>query len=178
MIISGVIYFYGVDCRCFLVKAQRVPLAFAAAALELGAGKVAIVDDFPGSRHGPSDDRFRGLHVFLEEHGRDGQHIANVVKAVPGVIGRQLLFGLEIKPHQIADRVAILDAIEAADGNATGVGVLWVNTQSVALDPGCDALFFFRRWPPLFLRGHEAGSEIFQDGRPELRILQQVGFRL
>ena len=63
------------------------------------------------------------------------QHVADVVEAVAGVVRRELVLDLEVEPHQVADRVAILDAIEPADGDAAGIGILRVDAERVAFDP-------------------------------------------
>jgi hypothetical protein len=75
----------------------------------------------PGDRGGRDD--FGSLHVFLQEHRRDGQDIADVIEPVAGIVGRQLVFDFEIVAHQVPDGVPIFHAIEPAQGHAPGVGI-------------------------------------------------------
>jgi hypothetical protein len=47
-------------------------------------------------------------------------------------------------PHQIANRVAILDAVEAADGDAARIGIRRVDAEGLALNPVLQELLLFR----------------------------------
>ena len=75
------------------------------------------------------------LEVLLEQERRDREHVADVVEAIARVVGRELLLGLEVEAHQVADRVAVLDPVEPADRHAARVGVLGIDAEDVVLDP-------------------------------------------
>ena len=56
--------------------------------------------------HGAGGDRLGGVQVLLHQHRRDGQDVADVVEAVAGIVGREILVGAEVDAEQVADGVA------------------------------------------------------------------------
>ena len=57
------------------------------------------------------DDFLRRLKIFFQEERRDGEHIANIIETVAGIVRGKFLGGIEIDAHQIADGVLIFNAI-------------------------------------------------------------------
>ena len=77
------------------------------------------LDDRRWSRHDRfAHDLFGGGDLSFHEERRQGKHIADIVKAVADVIGEKILGRIEVNAHQIADGVAILDAIEPPHGDS------------------------------------------------------------
>ena len=69
---------------------------------------------------GPRHDRVRGGEIALHQQGRDGEDVADVVEAVTDVVLGKLA-GVEVHADQIANGVAILDAIEPAHRHLAGI---------------------------------------------------------
>ena len=86
--------------------------------------------------------RLGGFHVLLHQDGRDGQHVADVVEAVAGVVGGEIFFGAELDAEQVADGVGVFGAIQAAGGDAAGVrlhvAVMRSNSACTIFDEGVD----------------------------------------
>ena len=58
-------------------------------------------------------DAARGREVLLEQRWRYAQHAGDVVEPVALVVGRQQIGDVDVKVEQIANRVAVLRAIQA-----------------------------------------------------------------
>ena len=65
----------------------------------------------------------RGRHVPIEQRGRRREHRRDVVEAVPGVVDRQPFARADVDGEQIANRVAVLRAIQTMDGRAARIGM-------------------------------------------------------
>src|SRR5205823_1421357 len=61
------------------------------------------------------DDRLGRGQVLFHEQRRQRQHIADVIEAVPNVVGGEILGRLEVERQQIADRVVILGPVESPE---------------------------------------------------------------
>ena len=74
-------------------------------------------------RFGVADREARDLRrrrqVLLEQRRRHAQHVRDVVEAVAFVVGRQELGRVDLEAEQVADRVAVLGAVQA-DGSTSG----------------------------------------------------------
>ncbi len=68
-------------------------------------------------------DLARGVHVALEQHGRNAEHVADVVEAVGGVVRRQQRRGIDIERQQIANGVRVLGAVQAVQHGPSGIGL-------------------------------------------------------
>ena len=82
-----------------------------ASAFESTVADEAERDDGICQGNGAGGDRFCGLHVFLQQERGSGEDIADVIKTIPGVVGREFLIRAEVDPHQIADGVAVFHAV-------------------------------------------------------------------
>ena len=118
-------------------------------------------------------DRFRRLHVLFEQERRDREHVADRVEPITRVVGRKLLLGLEVETGQVADRVAILDPVETADGHAARIGILGIDPENVALDPVGQEPHLFIGRTRLAGRRHDAGTHVLEHRPPKLRARQQ-----
>ena len=124
--------------------------------------------------HDAGDDGLRGIEVFLQEHGRDGQHVADVVETVPGVVRGKLLQGVEFHADQLLDGVAVIHPVEPAHGDPAGIGPERVEAERVALDPGGQLLDLLLRQRILVGRRHDMGPRVLQHAQPEL-VVPEVG---
>ena len=66
-------------------------------------------------------DLFGRGQVLLHERRRDREHVADVVEAVARIVGREFVGRAEVDPEQIADRVGVLDAVQAVDRDVAGI---------------------------------------------------------
>ena len=55
-------------------------------------------------------------------HGRDGEHVANVVEAVAGIVGGEAGGIVKVEAEEVADGVAVLGFVEAMDRGGAGIG--------------------------------------------------------
>ena len=75
-----------------------------------------------GSVDGGARDAIGGDQVLLQERRREREHVAVVVEAVAGVVLREVLGQAQIDSEQVAHRVVVFGAVQAASGDAAGVG--------------------------------------------------------
>jgi hypothetical protein len=123
------------------------------------------------------DDRLRGRDVFLHEDRRDRQHVANVVEAVARVVRGKFLFGLEIDADEVLDRVAVLDAVQAAHGHAAGVRVRRVDREYLVFDPVLEVLLLGGRKVRVVFGGHQPRAHVDQHLEPQ-RLVEDLLRRL
>ena len=84
--------------------------------------------DFDRFRQRQGDDRpvgnpAGGGQVFLHQHWRDGQDIADVVEAVARIVGRKVLVGAKLDGEEIADRVRVLRPVQTPRGDPPRIGL-------------------------------------------------------
>ena len=128
--------------------------------------------------HGPGHDGPRRSQIFLQQHRWQRQHVADVIEAVAGIIGRKFLLRVEVHAHEVADRVPILDTIEPPHGHAAGVEIRRVRLEHRRLDPLLKLLLLLRAGLRLLRRRHDAGANILQRLQPEVMVLQHRGVGL
>ena len=137
------------------------------------AGDHPLRDDFRGRRHGlRTMIALAAFRYFSSSKRRERQHVADVVEPVPGVIRREFGGGVVVHADQVADRVAVLDPVEPADRDATGVGIVRIDPQRPGLDPALQQPPLLGRRLRLAGRGHDPGPHVPQHGPPELAIVQ------
>ncbi len=125
--------------------------------------------------HGFADNEPRRLQKFFQQHGRDGLHVANVIEAIPDGVGGQRGGRVIIKPHEIADGIAIFCAVETANGDAAWIKIFWINVKRRKLDPLVEDLLFLRRQARMFFRRrHEAGARVLEHLEPQLRVVEDL----
>src|SRR5205085_7296204 len=62
-------------------------------------------------------------HVPLEERRGDRKDVGVVVETVPGIVDREQRSRIDVQRQQVANRIAVLGAIEAVYGGPAGVRV-------------------------------------------------------
>ena len=123
-------------------------------------------------------NRSRGLQIFLKQHGRQREHICDIIEPMPGIIGGKLFVRVEVDTHEITHRVAILHAIQSANGHAARIGVGRVDGESFPFDPIGQNLFLFLGRLRLFQGRHHSGLDIFQGRQPKVLFLKPILHRL
>ena len=105
-------------------RAERQLLAHAAF-LPLRVGNGVGLDGGPdrGVAEGEPADLLGRDHVAVEQDRGDRQHVGDVVEPVAGLVGRQQLPLVDLQGEQVADGVAVLDAVQAVDGRTARIGV-------------------------------------------------------
>ena len=124
-----------------------------------------LVQNFPGGRQ-----------ILFQQHRRQREHIADVVKAITRIIRGKIVRRLEIHAHEIANGVVVFRAIEPANRDAAGVGMVAVALENLGLDPGGDQLAFLRRRLRFFFRRHLMGLEVLYHLRKSLAVAQHRRF--
>ncbi len=146
--------------------------------LEFRSIRPLLVDHAGHDGHGVGHDDLGGVHVFFEQQRGRGQHIADVVEAVAGVVGREFFKGAELDPHEVADGVLVFDAVQATQGDAAGIGVGGIDPEDVGLDPALDERQFGCRGLILPGGGHDFRAEVAEDIEPEAGVGDPVGVGL
>ena len=75
-----------------------------------------------GIADGETADVGRGGQIFLQQHRRHRQHVADVVKAVSRIVGGEKRCGIDLERNQVANRVGILGTIQPVGRRAAGIG--------------------------------------------------------
>ena len=124
--------------------------------------------------HGETADLARRAHVALQQPRRERQHVADVVEAVAGLVGRQQRPAVDFQGQQVADRVGVLEPVEAADDRPPGIGPRVGRPVELRLEPGGEAVVGgrFGARPPG--RRHLAGAELADHLLPGFRGLADV----
>ena len=155
------------------VGGQAAHLADIGTALKLlgrempGRGRTRAADD------GLVHDALGGAKVLLEEHRRQREHVADVVKAVADVVLWEVIRRLEVHAHEIAHRVVVFDAVQPVQGHAARVRVVGVHREEGLPDPGGDGFTLVQGRLGLLLLGrHVAGLDVVQHVFPRLPVLE------
>ena len=80
-----------------------------------GGAQRRVPDSLPADLRG-------GQQVALEQPRRDGEDVADVVEAVPRLVGRQQGLGVDLEGQQVADGVGVLGPVQPLHRGAAGVG--------------------------------------------------------
>ncbi len=81
----------------------------------------------------PADPAGRGK-IPLHQQRRHLQHVADIVEAVAGVVGRQHLGNLDLDRQQIANGVGVFGAVEAMQRGPSGIGLELRGAIALGLD--------------------------------------------
>ena len=90
----------------------------------LARGKIFFKGWFrrrPDCNRGPRNP-IRRCHVFFHQQRRERENVADVVEAVPGVVGGKVVGSTKVDAQKVADRIVVFGAVEAAGGDAARVG--------------------------------------------------------
>ena len=172
---AGVIHIDGGRNRPGFVVGQQDRAPVVGSRLGIGPAKTCagnrVLGDGPGHRrNGFRHDGLGRRQIFLQQHRRQGEDIADGVEAVAGVVRREFDLRVEVDPHEIADGVAILDPVQPAHGDASGIGVAGIDSEGRILDPTFQLLLVGGGQAGLFLRRHQARAGILQDLEPEVVV--------
>ena len=117
-------------------------------------------------------NRLGSREIALEEQRRGRKDVADVVEAVADVVAGKISSGLKIDADQIADRVVVFDAVQAADGHTADIGGLRaIKIREDAFD-GLNDGFDIGGGRTFPLHGrHFASAEHVQDVVPDFAIL-------
>ena len=158
----------------FRIKTDSLACVRSLLRFESAARDGLLRDHERGSGHSAGGNRFRGVHVFFQEQGRNAQDVADGIEAVAGIVRRQLLVHFEVKAGQVADGIAILDAIDSANSDTAGIRILGINTKGIGFDPLLQLLLLLARRTRLFGWRHETRASVLQNFEPEVVIEQGV----
>ena len=89
---------------------------------------------------GGVDDLVGGGEIFFEEDGWEREHIADVVEAVAGVVGWKIVGRFKIHPDEITDGGVVFGAIQAAEHDATGIGMGRVQLKELLFNKTADEI--------------------------------------
>ena len=126
------------------------------------------------------EDLLGGGEVLLGQQRRHRQHVADVVEAVAGVVGGEIVGRLEVDADQVADRVVVFVAVEPADRDAAGVARAGaVAVSEGVLDPRQSA----SRRPPAAAAARSSGGMSFAvmavgDVLPDFSLVLDGGERV
>ena len=136
-------------------------------------------DRFLGQRigaHGARSDGFGRIQVLFHQQRRDGQDVGDIVEAVAGIVGGEILVGAEIDRQQIADGVAVFVAIEPLGDHAAGIGFdQRVGLLELTLEEFHQPIELFRGRTRDFFRRHLAGLNFVDDCVPCSPVAQKGG---
>ena len=105
-------------------RAERQVLAHAAF-LPPRVGNRVGLDGGPdrGVAEGEPADLLGRDHVAVEQDRGDRKHVGDVVEPVARLVGRQQRPLVDLQRQQVANRVAVLDTVQAVDGRAARIRV-------------------------------------------------------
>ena len=162
------------------VERQLLVQLFVAAALQRIA--LRLVDLFDRLHREIADGEAAHLarrrHVAIEQRRRRRQYRGDVVEAVAGVVDRQPFAGPHVDREEIANRVAVLGAVQAVHERAAGIRMLDrgaierrfekcdERSRAFGIGPRAD-----RR------RRHLTRAQLPRDFFPDLRMRRNVGER-
>ena len=129
-------------------------------------------------RHCLVDDQGCCLEVLFHQQGGNAQDITDRVESVAGVVGRKDILDPEIDPEEVFHGIAIFLAIEPADRDPPGIGILSIDLEDAILDEGQELITFLLSRLLLVRRWHEIAPDILPDFVPDIEVLQVLRDRL
>ena len=76
-------------------------------------------------------DSFGSLEIFLQQNRREGQDVANIIKAVAGIVLRKVVGRPEIDAEQVANGVVVFGAIQPPGCDRPGSGFAACSMRSL-----------------------------------------------
>ena len=120
-----------------------------------------------------------GGEILLQQHRRHREDIPDVVEAVARVVGGKVIGGAEVHADEVADGVVVFRAIEPAQRDAAGVGLLAVALEDLEINPRLNHLALRERGLLLLVRRrHLTAADIDQGVLPKLSVREQLRVRL
>ena len=128
--------------------------------------------------YGGAADLARGREVAFHQHRRDRQNVADIVKAVAGIVGGQQRGDVDrtgIDRQQFPHRVRVLGAVEAMERGASGIGLDHRQAIALGLDSADQRLVRGLLGPRHADGRHFAAAQLAQDLLPSLAIDVEMG---
>ena len=127
-----------------------------------------------GGGFGVADRKARDLgrrgQVLLEQRRRHAENVGDVVEAVAFVVRRQELGRVDLEAEQIADRVAVLGAVQAVDRRAARIRIARACAVERRGEPRDHALVDVGLGPRHALRRHRPGVELAHHPLPNFGV--------
>ena len=115
----------------------------------------------------PADLPGRG-HVAVEQHRGDRQHVGDVVEPVARLVRRQQRPLVDVQRQQIADRVAVLGAVQAMDRRPAGIRIVGGGAVEGRFQRGGGRVVGAGVRPRPARRGHGPRAQLAHDLLPGL----------
>ncbi len=157
-------------------RAERHVFAHAVALIEPVRNRIGLIGDGRlGIAHRqPADLACRGKVPFHQQ-GRYLQHVADIVEAVAGIIGRQHLRHVDLDRQQIADDVGVFRAVEAMERRMSGIGLDLRHPIALGLDRLDQGLVGRCVGPRHAGRRHLAAAQLAQQLLPNGALVVEIG---
>ena len=109
--------------------------------------------------------------------GRERQHVADVIEAVAGIVGREVGGEILVEEEQVADGVIKLESVEAANRDVARVRLrLRDGVGEQLMNGGLQVHDFGRRGTDFLLhRRHLAGDDLIDDLAPDALVAEEAG---
>ena len=120
--------------------------------------------------HRQPADPARRRQVALQQPRRHGQDVGVVVEAVGEVVARQQRRGVDLQIEQVADRVGVLQPVEAMDGRPAGIRPLGRGAVEGGLQPRRERAVGLGGGPRAARRRHGLRPQLAEDLLPDLRV--------
>ena len=127
-----------------------------------------------GITHGELADLSRRVHVALHQGRRDREGSRNIVEALVLVVGREQRLAVNVQPEQIADRVTVLDPIQAVNGAATRIRRDGGRSIELGFEPRRQRFVRGAVGPRRAWRRHRPGAKLPHDLLPRVRTLADM----
>ena len=125
--------------------------------------------------HGQRTDSSSGVHIALQQHWRNPQNSADIVKAVGRIVRRQKNRGIDFECQQIANRVAVFGAVQTTEQRATRIRVSGGRTIEFGREPGHQTSTCRVVRPGDASWRHHSDPHLADDLFPSLRVLFNMG---
>ena len=108
--------------------------------------------------------------ILFEQGGRERQHVAEIVKAVAGIIYRERRAGLNVYGQQIPNRIAVLGPVQAVNDGRARIGIALSRAIQRAFQPVDKGRHLGRFGFGRIGRRHLPGADFAQDLLPNCRV--------
>ena len=106
-----------------------------------GLGRYVVeIAPVSGIAHREPRDFGRSRQVLLEQRGRDGQHLRDIVETIGRIVGRQQTGCVDVQIQHVIDGVLVFRAIQAMHHGASRIGVRGRRLIDSRLQPGSEAV--------------------------------------
>ena len=110
--------------------------------------------------HGQAADLGGGRDVAVHERRRYTQHVGHVVEALGGIVGGKQRADVHIQSQQVANRVAVLVAIQAMERGRAGIGMRGRGAVELRFEARGEGIERSAIRPRRARRRHHAGANL------------------